>query len=282
MSSIVEFFGYHVNDRSVDWKKVIKEQNCHYTGKRSIKVRKSQPEIAIGTVVIRYGKEQQLLIIDPDRFLEKGKVFTDCIHLLTKHEPGNELHLVPEVRVPGGHVDFFLVSVHRGKVSDFVGIELQSLDTTGSLWEERQKLLVELDVLPKKTMIKKQNFGINWKMTAKTILVQLHHKILTFEHLNKNLVLVLQDKLLEYMEKEFNFSSFDNPAKLGDSMHIHAYTLNEYHDNTKLELSKRISTDSTGLSEALGLRAEAQIELDVIIRILESKICSETLFNPLG
>ena len=28
-----------------------------------------------------------------------------------------------------------------------------------------------------------KKFGINWKMTSKTILVQLHHKISTFEHL---------------------------------------------------------------------------------------------------
>jgi hypothetical protein len=29
-------------------------------------------------------------------------------------------------------------------------------------------------------------FGMNWKMTAKTTLIQMHHKIKTFEHFNKN------------------------------------------------------------------------------------------------
>jgi hypothetical protein len=43
------------------------------------------------------------------------------------------------------------------------------------------------------------SFGINWKMTAKTTLVQLHHKIQTFEELGKHLVLVLQDGLMNYM-----------------------------------------------------------------------------------
>ena len=43
-------------------------------------------------------------------------------------------------------------------------------------------------------------------MTAKTILMQLHHKIQTFEHVNRKLVLVVQDKLLEYMEREFDFT----------------------------------------------------------------------------
>ena len=43
-------------------------------------------------------------------------------------------------------------------------------------------------------------------MTAKTILVQLNHKIATFEHLSKRLVLVLQDCLLDYMRREFPHS----------------------------------------------------------------------------
>lgn len=281
MNAIVEFFGYYTKDKSINWKKVLSDQICRYTGKKSIKVRKSQPEIAIGTVVIRYGKDNKNLIIDPDRFLEKGQVFLDCIHLLTKHEPGNELHLIPEVKIPGGNVDYFLASVRKGRVSDFVGIELQGLDTTGSLWEERQKLLIELGLLAPETKIKKQNFGINWKMTAKTTLVQLHHKIKTFEHLNKHLVLVIQDHLLNYMEKEFNFDSFDEPAKLGDSMHIHSYTLHENPNGTSLELNSRIGTDSTGLSECIGLRAEAQVEMEVIVKKLESKISQDTLFNPI-
>lgn len=42
---------------------------------------------------------------------------------------------------------------------------------------------------------------MNWKMTAKTILVQLHHKIDTFESISKHLVLVVQDYLLDYMKR---------------------------------------------------------------------------------
>lgn len=280
MSAIVEFFGYYTKDKKVNWKKVLKDQVSRYTNKKSIKVRKSQPEIAIGTVVIKYGKESKNLIIDPERFLENGQVFLDCIHLLTNHEPGNELHLVPEVKIPGGNVDFFLVSARKGVVKDFVGIELQALDTTGSLWGERQKLLVKFGLLPAKTRIKEQNFGINWKMTAKTTLVQLHHKVATFEHLNKKFVLILQNDLLSYMTKEFNFDHLNNPATLGDSMHFHSYKLLENTSKTYLELDSRISTDSIGLAKSLGLRAEAQVGLEIIIKKLESKISPATLFNP--
>jgi hypothetical protein len=73
---------------------------------------------------------------------------------------------------------------------------------------------------------------MNWKMTAKTILVQMHHKVETFEHVNKKLVLVVQDKLLDYMAREFNFGHLANPATLGDSMHFHAYKLAEQADHS--------------------------------------------------
>ncbi len=280
MNAIVEFFGYHTKDKKVNWKKVVNDQVSRYTGKKSIKVRKSQPDTAIGTVVIKYGKDKRNLIVDPERFLEKGQVFLDCIHLLANHEPGNELHLIPEVRVPGGSVDFFLVSARKGKVRDFVGIELQALDTTGSLWGEREKLLVELGVKPKNTRIPKNNFGINWKMTAKTTLVQLHHKIGTFEHLNKHFVLIIQDHLLSYIRQEFDLEKFNSPARLGDPMHIHSYKLIEKSLGTALELDSRISTDIIGLASSLGLRAEVQVELEVIIKKLESKMSPATLFNP--
>jgi hypothetical protein len=131
-----------------------------------------------------------------------------------------------------------------------------------------------------KTKIKEQHFGINWKMTAKTTLVQLHHKIMTFEHLNKKFVLVLQDDLLNYMTKEFNFDHLSNPATLGDSMHFHSYKLLETEDGTYLELDSRISTDGIGLAKSLGLRAEAQVELEIIVKKLESRISKDTLFNP--
>jgi hypothetical protein len=41
----------------------------------------------------------------------------DCLHLLTTHEVGNELHILSEVPIPGGSVDYFLASVKNRVVS---------------------------------------------------------------------------------------------------------------------------------------------------------------------
>lgn len=282
MSNVVELFGLSTQKPAVDWKQVVKDQHCVYANKRCYKVRKSDPGISIGTCTVLYGKEPEPVIICPTRLIERGQIFTDCFHLLTTHEPGNELHIVSEVSIPGGSVDYFLVSARDGKVKDFVGIELQTLDTTGTVWPERQRLLKELDVARADDGENSDKpYGMNWKMTAKTILVQMHHKVQTFEHVHKKLVLVIQDKLLAYMTKEFKFDHLKTPARIGDSMHLHAYSMNRVESKDfRLSMVSRLSTDADGIGICLGLQAEARIELEQIIAALQAKISPATRFTP--
>ena len=282
MSRVKEFFGRSTDQGWDDWEKVTEEQQCPFLGRRCYKVRKSDPGISIGTCTVSYGRPLEPIIICPTRLLEKRQIFTDCLHLLTAHQPGNELHIVSEVAVPGGSVDYFLVSARSGKVKDFVGIELQTLDTTGTVWPDRQRLLRDLG-LPRADAAEelKRSFGMNWKMTAKTILVQMHHKVQTFEHVNRKLVLVVQDRLLNYMKKEFNFGHLAEPANLGDSMQFHSYGVSQNGNGSfSLNLDTRLSTDENGISQCLGLQAEARVELDQIVATLEGKISTSTLFSP--
>lgn len=282
MSTVVELFGHSAEKMRKDWIRIVQEQQCIFLGKKCYKVRKSDPNTSIGSCTVLYGKQQDPVIICPTRLIENRQIFTDCFHLLTSHEPGNELHIVSEVSIPGGSVDYFLVSVKKGKVKDFVGIELQTLDTTGTLWPERQRLLKMLGV-PRsdKGEVSEKPYGMNWKMTAKTILVQMHHKIQTFEHVHKRLVLVVQDRLLAYMNREFSFAHLKNPAVIGDSMHIHAYRMEKQLDNSfKLVMQSRLSTDVEGIATCLGLQAEARVELVQIIQSLQAKLSPSTLFVP--
>ena len=282
MSTVVELFGHSADKKRRDWAKVVREQQCIFLGKTCYKVRKSDPDTSIGSCTVLYGKDQEPIIICPTRLIDRRQIFTDCFHLLTTHEPGNELHIVPEVSVPGGSVDYFLVSAKKGKVKDFAGIELQTLDTTGTVWPERQRLLKKLGVPRKdKGEASEKSYGMNWKMTAKTILVQMHHKIQTFEHVHKKLVLIIQDKLLAYMTREFNFAHLRNPALIGDSMHLHAYRMEKQPDKSfKLTMQSRLSTDVEGIGTCLGLQAEARVELEQIVQALQEKLSPSTLFVP--
>jgi len=282
MSKVVELFGHSTQEPGRDWNLIVQQQGCPFLLRRCYKVRKSNPEISIGTCRVLYGSKNEPIIICPTRLIDRRQIFIDCLHLLTTHEPGNELHIVSEVTVPGGSVDYCLVSVRDGRIKDFVGIELQTLDTTGTVWPERQRLLKELGVARNDTAEDTdKSYGMNWKMTAKTILVQMHHKIQTFEHVNKRLVLVTQDKLLAYMTKEFNFGHLSNPPKMGDFMHVHAYNMTEQGDHSyRLALQARLSTDTAGIAQCLALQAEARVELEEIIKALQAKISSATLFTP--
>jgi hypothetical protein len=281
MSKILELYGISTQlEVQPNWEVVLSQEQCPYLNRKCLKVRKSAPDITIGTCSVLYGRDQKKMMICPYRLLERHQIFTDCLQLLTLHEPGNELHIVSEVTIPGGHIDYFLLSVKDEKVKDFVGVELQTLDTTGTAWPERQKFLQgkSLKVTASTPGIAK-GFGMNWKMTAKTTLVQLHHKVETFENINKRLVLVIQDYLLDYMRKAFQFDHLRN-ARIGDAMHIHTYKLKQIKDGAfRLEFDAQFSTDAAGIAKSLGLQSDPNVELEEIIELLESKLSDDTLFT---
>lgn len=112
---------------------------------------------------------------------------------------------------------------------------------------------------------------MNWKMTLKTILVQMHHKSETFEYLNKHLVLIIQKPLYERMYSDFNFNDISG-VRIGDPVHIHSYDFIRKNNKLNLSLDTRVSTDSAGIANCLGLKAESKMELQDIINILEPKL----------
>lgn len=277
---IVELFGLSTDRSSQAWGSTIAEQACPFLARRCLKVRKSRPDISIGTCVVAHGAARTPVVICPVRLLERRQILVDCLHLLTRHEPGNELHVVPEIPLPGGSVDYFLLSLHGSKVVDFIGVELQTLDTTGTVWPERQRLLHGLGLkVSRRDVQSTRPFGMNWKMTAKTTLVQLHHKIETLEHLNSHLVLALQDVLLAYMSREFAFQHMTEPPLLGHAMHFHAYSLLPRRTGYGLKLAGRRSTDANGIAVALGLQTSARVEHEALVALLESRVSADTLLD---
>ena len=121
---------------------------------------------------------------------------------------------------------------------------------------------------------------MNWKMNAKTILIQLHHKVQTFESINKRIALAMQNNFMEYMQREFKFEHLNAP-RLGNSMHFHVYKLQDEKGILEIKLNSRYSTDADGIAESLGLQADQKVELDQIIKLIEQKITNDTLFSPI-
>jgi hypothetical protein len=108
--------------------------------------------------------------------------------------------------------------------------------------------------------------------------MQLHHKVQTFEHLSKHLVLVTQDCLIEYMQREFSFEHLQ-AARLGDPMHFHAYQLVAENSGYKIQLSERWSTDTNGIAQCLGLQTSSRVELEMILQQIEAKLPQSLLLS---
>lgn len=70
-------------------------------------------------------------------------------------------------------------------------------------------------------------------------------------------------------------------ALIGDSAHFHVYKLQQRGERAlfQLELSSRFSTDANGIAECFGLQTNQRMELEEVIRVLESKISDKTLFT---
>jgi hypothetical protein len=122
-------------------------------------------------------------------------------------------------------------------------------------------------------------YGMNWKMTAKTILVQLHHKVETFEALSRRLVLVVQDRLVDYMSSEFSFGHLSSPALAGDTLQMHGYQMQKDAGKYRIQLARRYSTDASGVAKALELNVSANVSMDTLVALLESKISRLTLLR---
>lgn len=275
-TKVVELYGLPTA-RTADWRAVVADQRCPYLSRTCRKSRKSDPSITIGTCTMAFGGGP--VVICPFRLLERQQIFHDCVHLLKQHEPGNELRVVAEIAVPGGSVDHCLVSVRDGKVRDFVGIELQAIDTTGTVWPERQRFVAQhgVAVTPEEAGSRKP-FGMNWKMTAKTTLTQLHHKVATFDHLCKRFVLVLQDRLMHYLKGEYAFDHIRGQRD-GDAMQFHVYTVQGDAAAHRLALAERLSTDVAGTALCLGLKADMKVGLQPMLDAITAKLPHSALLG---
>lgn len=283
-NSVLELYGYH-NQKDGNWNDIVEDAHCPFLSSKCKKTRKSSPDKTIGTCTVKYSKEQKNMCICPHRMLEKDLVFRDCIDHMSEHHPDNDLHLTDEVGIQGGSVDYFLLSVDKSglktSVSDFVGIELQALDSTGTVWPSRQELVNRKTNLVEDKEVEDKSFGMNWKMTAKTSLVQMHHKVETFDVLDRHLVLVVQDHLLNYMRNKFSFSHFEE-RKEENPLHIHSYSFDEGKDkngkpSVYMNLDETVSTDIKGVESALGMREEVKVDEDDVLAKLENNISGKTI-----
>jgi len=220
-------------------------QVCPILGSKCLKNRKSEPQQTIGSCIA--GHRGLPLVICPIRLRRSSQVFEEAKHLLSRYRDGMEIVAIPEIGSGArGSIDYVLTAFDGDDYVDHVGIEFQALDTTGSVWPSRDDYLRGRE--------SRARYGINWRMTAKTILIQLHHKAPVFDDHGKKLLLVVQDAFLDKLREDFNFDDY-READPADLLHIHSYRL-VYSERDGLgaftmELVDRISTGLAGIEKSL-------------------------------
>lgn len=142
------------------------------------------------------------------------------------------------------------------------GANQRVMDTTGTVWPERQRFLHEMGFSVDETDLNNRRpFGMNWKMTLKTILIQMHHKSETFEHLNKHLVLFRngESKIIRLKSQEqFN----------------RIIEMNRAHIPSEI-LFRCVIEYETMADQTINYIYEVSIQNDTIINVISDGVVSE-------
>lgn len=244
----VEFYGKSYSNRE-DAEQGMEDDYCPFLDNTCKKRRKSRGE-SIGTCSVGYrGRGQEEYkphCICPHRF-ETDSVLGEIEPLFVDE---GEYFTTPEVPVLGTSIDY--VAGKRdseGNVLDFAGVEIQALDTTGSVWEYREAYfddgeeMVDVD----------KTYGINWAMSlTKTMMQQAFKKGQVFRDWGENLIFLVQDVSLEYIRDNYDSSGLRD-VREEDPVHFYSYSLNYDYEtgNYEWEIDEKVSADIEGVTSMM-------------------------------
>ncbi|WP_336357863.1 NotI family restriction endonuclease [Haloarcula sp. CGMCC 1.6347] len=241
----VEFYGEFYSNRQ-NAEQGMEDDHCPFLGDTCKKRRKSQGE-SIGTCSVGYrGRGQDEYrphCICPHRF-ETEDVLGEIEPLFVDE---GEYFATPEVPLLGTSIDYVAGKrADDGTVLDFAGVEIQALDTTGSVWEYREGYFDEdrdmTDV--------DGTYGINWAMSlTKTMMQQAFKKGQTFRDWGENLIFLVQDVSIEYIRDNYDASGL-RPARSDDPVHFYSYSLNYSYESEQYEweIDEKLSADIEGIT----------------------------------
>src|ERR1039457_1744728 len=115
--------------------------------------------------------------------------------------PPKNPQIAAEVTMRGfGNVDFVIADIKDdGSVEQFLSVELQAIDITGSVMKAYAALLKNEDLERKPT------YGLNWDNVYKRFVTQLIGKGYFHHHWGTKIVAVVQDVVYRYICRRFEF-----------------------------------------------------------------------------
>lgn len=143
---------------------------------------------------------KDLIFVCPKRFYAVDFLTEVIQHCWPGEKPRNPM-VAPEVKMEGfGNVDFVIADVgDDGEVSQFLSVELQAIDITGSAFDAYQALRAGND------LEKRPTYGFNWDNVYKRYITQLIRKGYFHHHWKSKIVAVIPEQVYQYIKGRADF-----------------------------------------------------------------------------
>lgn len=143
---------------------------------------------------------RDLIFVCPKRFYAVDFLTEVIEHCWPGEKPKNP-RVAPEVKMAGfGNVDFVIADVQDdGEVEQFLSVELQAIDITGSVFPAYQALRAGADLERRPT------YGLNWDNVYKRYVTQLIRKGYFHHHWKSKIVAVIPEQVYQYITSRADF-----------------------------------------------------------------------------
>lgn len=141
-----------------------------------------------------------LIAICPKRFYAVNFI-EDVIEHCWSGSPPENPRIAKEVKMEGfGNVDFVIADLNsKNVIGQFLSVELQAIDISGSIFPAYQALLNGRDLESRPT------YGLNWDNVYKRYITQLIRKGYFHHHWNSKIIAVIQDQVYQYITDRADF-----------------------------------------------------------------------------
>lgn len=141
-----------------------------------------------------------LICVCPKRFYAVDFLKDVIAHCWPGDVPANA-KVAPEVKMSGfGNVDFVIADVQEdGGIGQFLSVELQAIDITGSAFPAYQALREGVD------MPKRPTYNLNWDNVYKRYITQLIRKGYFHHHWKSKIVAVIQEQVYRNITDRADF-----------------------------------------------------------------------------
>lgn len=175
------------------------DYRCPFIGRTCIKRSTADKTLPYPVCSLRK-KSGDVIAVCPKRFYERDFLADVIEHAWTGPKPANPV-ITSEVKMEGfGNVDFVISDIAAdGSINQFVSVELQAIDITGSV-----RLAYDA-ILAGEQLPKRPTYNFNWKNVAKRYMNQLISKGYYHHHWGTKIVASIQDEVYDYFRKDADF-----------------------------------------------------------------------------